>query len=95
MNADRPLVGWILMGAVLGTALAVALLPEWLPVLTISISQETAYWFLARVGGFVAYGLLWLSVSFGLLLTSKTARSWPGVRAHHFPSAGRLLPLRR
>jgi predicted ferric reductase len=80
---QRTTILYILLGGVLGTVLAVAVLPDWLPVLATSITEGTVYWLLARVGGFVAYGLLWLSVVFGLLLTSKEAKSWPGVRQAH------------
>ena len=56
------------------------MLPGWIPALTTSIAEGAVYWLLARAGGFVAYGLLWLSVVFGLLMTGKVARHWPGAR---------------
>ncbi len=69
---------YIFVGGALGTALAVAVLPGWVPGMAGSITGGTAFWMLARAGGFVAYGLLWLSVVFGLLLTSKISRILPG-----------------
>ncbi len=75
----RDAISWgIVAVGVLSIALVIALLPGAFPALGTSISQETAFWYLARVGGFVAYVLVWLSVTFGLLLTSKVARAWPG-----------------
>ena len=56
----KPMIFYILVGGALGTALAVAVLPSWVPVLAASITGETVYWLLARVGGFVAYSLLFL-----------------------------------
>jgi predicted ferric reductase len=90
----RTMIFYTLVGCALGTTLAVALLPGWLPTLVASITGRTVYWLLARVGGFVAYGLLWLSVVFGLLLTSKVARAWPGVRhANNIHQSVSLLAL--
>ncbi len=59
---------------------AVVLVPIWLPGLANSLlsAEPKAYWYLARSSGFVAYGLLWLAMIFGLLITSRTARLWPG-----------------
>jgi predicted ferric reductase len=36
------------------------------------------FWYLSRASGFVGYGLLWLSMALGLLITNKLARAWPG-----------------
>ncbi|MBN1264065.1 MAG: ferric reductase-like transmembrane domain-containing protein [Anaerolineales bacterium] len=71
---------WTALGGLIGTTAAIFLLPVWIPGLTASILDETVYWLLARVGGFISYGLLWLSVVFGLLLSSRTAQIWPGMR---------------
>ena len=70
----------LLLGAAFGTVIALMLLGAWLPGLSQSLSGSTpqAYWDLARVGGIVAYLLLWLSMMFGLILTNKVARVWPG-----------------
>jgi predicted ferric reductase len=63
-----------------GVFAAVVVLPTWLPGLSRSLlgAEPKAYWYLARSSAFVAYGLLWLSMVFGLLMTSRTARAWPG-----------------
>ena len=80
MNTKRDLILWGLIGCALGTVLAVLVLPRWIPALTASLVEGNVCWLLARAGGFVAYGLLWLSVVFGLLMTGKIARHWPGAR---------------
>jgi len=36
------------------------------------------YWYLSRAAGFAAFGLLWLSMVYGLLITNRMARMWPG-----------------
>jgi predicted ferric reductase len=47
-------------------------------------------WDLTRVSGIVAYVLMWLSVVFGLIITNRMARLWPGGPAvfdlHQFTS---------
>lgn len=70
----------MLIAATVGAALAVVLLPQFLPALAQSAQGESpkAYWFLSRASGFVAFGLLWLSTVFGLLMTTQLARNWPG-----------------
>ncbi|GIV83109.1 MAG: hypothetical protein KatS3mg052_0116 [Candidatus Roseilinea sp.] len=70
----------MLIAASAGAGLAIVLLPQYLPALAQSASGESpkAYWFLSRASGFVAFGLLWLSTVFGLLMTGKLARTWPG-----------------
>ena len=45
---------------------------------TLTGTSPKAYWYLSRGSAFVALGLLWLSMIFGLLITDKMARSWPG-----------------
>ncbi len=79
MKDRDPISWWLVVAGALSIVLVIALLPGAFPALATSISQDTAFWYLARVGGFVAYVLVWLSVTFGLLLTSKVARVWPGV----------------
>jgi len=70
----------IASGVFIGAAAAVALLPGWLPALNASIQalDPKAYWYLSRASGFAAFGLLWLSMVFGLLITNRMARLWPG-----------------
>jgi predicted ferric reductase len=76
-------LGLLLIGlaavAVCTLGLAVAM-PLWLPQLADSLMGEKpkAYWYLSRASAFAAFGLLWLSMVFGLLITNKLARLWPG-----------------
>jgi len=73
-------VALMFLAVIAGAFAAVVILPAWMPGLSASMvgSQPKAYWYLSRASGFVAYGLLWASMVFGLLLTNKLARVWPG-----------------
>jgi predicted ferric reductase len=73
----------LLLGLLLGTvvgALAVVALPAWMPGLSASLlsAEPKAYWYLARSSALAAYGLLWLAMLFGLLMSGRLARLWPG-----------------
>ena len=70
----------ILFGAAVGTLALMAALQTWLPAISQSLvgPQPQAYWDLARSSGIVAYLLMWLSVAFGLIITNRMARVWPG-----------------
>lgn len=70
----------IMLAAILGAFAAIVALPAWLPGLSTSLlgAEPKAYWYLSRSSAFVAYILLWLSMVFGLLMTNKLARLWPG-----------------
>ncbi|WP_240695867.1 hypothetical protein [Candidatus Chloroploca sp. Khr17] len=77
--SPQALIG-LLLGAILGAFAAVVVLPTWLPGLSASLlgAEPKAYWYLARSSAMVAYALLWLSMVFGLLMTNRLARLWPG-----------------
>jgi predicted ferric reductase len=64
-----------------GFVAAAYVLPVWLPGLAGSFTgaNPKAYWYLSRGAGFVALGLLWLSMMLGIGVTNKMARLWPGV----------------
>ena len=64
-----------------GVLAAAFVLPAWLPGLSESLlgPEPKAYWYLSRASGLVAFGLVWLSMVWGLSLTSRAARRWPGV----------------
>ncbi len=70
----------MLMGCIIGVAMAVFIVPMWLPDLSSSIlsAQPKVYWYLSRSSAIVSYVLLWLSMVFGLLITSKLSRLWLG-----------------
>lgn len=82
MLAGAPLSTLIglLLSAIAGASLAILVLPYWLPALGESLRGPApkAYWYLSRASGLVAYGLLWLSMVLGLMLTGRIARLWPG-----------------
>jgi predicted ferric reductase len=73
----------ILLGAVailVGTLLSAVLLPKWLPGLTTSVLGESPkmFWYLSRGSAMVGFGLLWMSMALGLIITNRIARLWPG-----------------
>lgn len=72
-------VGLLALSAAVGALLAVSL-PNLLPGLAASLlgPEPKAYWYLSRSTSFVAYGLLWLAMALGLMMTNKLARLWPG-----------------
>ncbi|OGO66865.1 MAG: hypothetical protein A2Z37_08500 [Chloroflexi bacterium RBG_19FT_COMBO_62_14] len=70
----------MLLAAVGGAFGAVFVLPGVVPGLSSSLlgPEPKAYWYLARSSAFAAYVLLWASMVFGLIITNKMARVWPG-----------------
>jgi predicted ferric reductase len=70
----------MLAGAAAGALAAAVALPAWLPGLSVSLlgAEPKAYWYLARSSAWAAYGLLWLAMLFGLLMSGRLARLWPG-----------------
>ena len=70
----------LFLAIAIGTLLAVTLLPAWLPNLTASLlgPEPKAYWYLSRGTAFVSLSLLWVSMAFGLTITNKMAKLWPG-----------------
>jgi predicted ferric reductase len=79
-QANLPL--GLLVGAVgVGALIAVLTIPAWVPTLARSLvgAQPQAAWYLSRASAFVAFGLLWISMVSGLIITNKMARVWPGV----------------
>ncbi|HET9492639.1 MAG TPA: hypothetical protein VFR15_00240 [Chloroflexia bacterium] len=76
-------VGWLAAAVLVGTLGAVAVLPAWLPLLSAATTgvEPKAYWYLSRSSGFVAYVMLWASMAFGLLISNRLGRLWPGAPA--------------
>jgi len=70
----------VLIAMAIGMLVAVVVLPLWAPNIAYSLigTDPKAYWFLSRATGFVALGLLWLSMALGLGITNKLAQLWPG-----------------
>ena len=73
----------VLGSAAGGALLAAVVLPAWLPGLTASLlgPEPKAYWYLSRSSAFVSFVCLWLSMAFGLLITNRLSRLWPGAPA--------------
>ncbi len=73
----------LLIAVGLGALGALIIIPTWAPTLTGTLlgANPKAYWYLSRGAGFVALGLLWISMVLGLLITDKVAKSWPGAPA--------------
>jgi predicted ferric reductase len=72
---------WVsLLAMALGLAAAFIILPAWIPNITTSLLGPDAkfYWYLSRSTAFVGFGLLWLSMSLGIMITNKMAQVWPG-----------------
>jgi predicted ferric reductase len=63
-----------------GAVLASVVLPAMLPGLAASLlgNEPKAFWYLSRASAFVAFALVWASMIFGLLMTSRVSRAWPG-----------------
>lgn len=70
----------LMLAVVAGALLAAVVLPALLPSLAASLTsaEPKAYWYLSRASAFVAFILVWASMIFGLLMTSRTAKVWPG-----------------
>jgi predicted ferric reductase len=62
---------------------AVLILPAVLPGLAASLQADNAkfYWYLSRGSAVSAYVLLWMSMIFGLLMSNRMAKHWPGAPA--------------
>jgi predicted ferric reductase len=71
----------ILLTMIAGVVLVLNLLPFWLPGLSQSASgeQPKVFWYLSRGSAIVAFWLLWLSMSSGVIITNKLAQIWPGI----------------
>ncbi len=70
----------LMLATAVGAFLAILVLPFWLPGLNASLQGDSpkVFWLLSRSSAIVGYILLWFSMVFGLLITNKLARMWPG-----------------
>lgn len=68
------------MAAAAGGVILGGLIPWLLPGIVASIigPEPKAYWDLSRASALVSFGLLWLSMLFGIGISNKLARVWPG-----------------
>jgi predicted ferric reductase len=69
-----------LLAILAGGMVATLFLPALIPGLaeTAVGDQPTIFWMLSRGTAIVGFGLLWMSVVMGLLITNRLARLWPG-----------------
>ena len=67
----------LLLGSVAGIAIAAVVVPVYVDGLARSLIGDSpkAYWYVARSAGVVAYALVWLSVVWGLLLSTTLAKT--------------------
>ncbi len=67
----------LLLGGVAGIAIAYAIVPLYVDALVLSLVGDApkAYWYLARSAGVVAYAMVWLSVVWGLLLSTSLGKA--------------------
>ena len=70
----------VLLGAAVGAALALLVLPEVVPAVAQSVvaPQPKTWWYLSRASGLVAFTMLSASMLLGLLLSTRFAKAWPG-----------------
>jgi predicted ferric reductase len=70
----------LLAATAAGAFMAILVLPYWLPGLNASLQGDSpkVFWLFSRASAIVAYILLWFSMVFGVLITNKLARMWPG-----------------
>ena len=85
IDSTEPALSWpwllaSLLGIIVLTLILVVFLPNLAPGLahTLTGDNPKAYWFLSRGSAIIAYIFLWASMAFGLLITNKMARLWPG-----------------
>jgi predicted ferric reductase len=89
---DLKVVLALMLAVIVGAAAAIYAEPYILPLLSSSLMGDApkAYWYLSRASALVAYGMLWLSMAVGIMITNRMARLWPGGPAafdlHEFAS---------
>lgn len=92
LDSSRLRKVWPVVAAVAGGIVAAVALPALLPGIATAVAATAAhaFWYLSRASAFVALILSWLSMVFGLLITSKAAKTYPGMPAafdlHKFTS---------
>jgi predicted ferric reductase len=95
---QHPLQDIVITGlvALASVFFAVVALPILFPALaaTLTGTDPKIFWYVSRGTAMVAFGLLWLSMALGVLLTNKLASVWPGAaRAYDFHQYISLLGL--
>jgi predicted ferric reductase len=69
-------IGAVFLGLVVGLTVAWVVIPTYVAGIVASLQGDnpTAYWYICRAAGIVAYGLIWLSIVWGLLLTTNIGK---------------------
>ncbi len=79
---------WVIFPAVIvGLIVSLIILPAWLPgmVSSVAATDQRVFWYLSRATAITAYLVLWLSMVWGLQMTTRLVKIWPG-----FPPATHL-----
>jgi predicted ferric reductase len=78
-NGSNPFL-LAVVAIVIGLLLSGIILPFILPGLISSVlgPEPKVYWYLSRSSAVISYLMLWASMVFGLLLSSRSAKIWPG-----------------
>ena len=76
----KPSIIIFLIAGSLGIALSAVVLPLILPGMIQSLAgaDNKAFWYLSRALAIISYLFIWISVVWGLLMTTKLSRIWPG-----------------
>ena len=69
-------LGAVFLGLVVGLVVAWLIIPTYVSGIVASFQGEnpTAYWYICRAAGIVAYALIWLSIVWGVLLTTNIGK---------------------
>jgi len=93
---DWLIYGVAVVGGVFLGGAAALLTAAWAPGIASSLTgaEPKAYWYLSRAAGLASYGLLWLSLVLGLLISGRVSKLWPGgpaaVDLHEFTALAAL-----
>ena len=76
----KPSIIIFLIAGSLGIVLSALVLPLILPGMIQSLAgaDNKAFWYLSRALAIISYLFIWISVVWGLLMTTKLSRVWPG-----------------
>ena len=80
---ERRRSDWLtgMTAAIFGLIASALILPAWLPGLADSVlaADPKIFWYLSRATAIMGFIILSLSLMWGLLMTAKLAKQWPGV----------------
>jgi predicted ferric reductase len=80
---ERNRSDWLtgMTAAMFGLIASAVILPVWLPGLadSVMVADPKIFWYLSRATAIMGFLILTLSMAWGLLMTAKMAKYWPGV----------------